>query len=65
MSYTGQFQKWHERLKRPRVLVWLHLILNVVAFILMQKLVYEPVFCFSLLHPIDSVIKCGNEIITK
>ena len=62
MAYNSEFQKYHEKLKRPRVALWAHIILNILVFIIMQKLLYEPLFCFSLLHPIDSVMKCRDEM---
>jgi hypothetical protein len=62
MVYNNEFQKYHEKLKGPRIAIWAHMVLNVLLFIIMQKLVYEPLFWFSLLHPFDSVMKCGEKL---
>lgn len=61
MVYDRVFRNYFEGLHRVRFWLWLHLVLNLVVFLVMQLLVYRPLLCFNLLHPLDSVAKCGTE----
>mmetsp|Transcript_18338 Transcript_18338/g.32954 ORF Transcript_18338/g.32954 Transcript_18338/m.32954 type:complete len:222 (-) Transcript_18338:1977-2642(-) len=61
MVYDRVFRNYFEGLHRTRCWLWLHLGLNLTVFSVMQLLVYEPLLCFNLLHPLDSVAKCESE----
>lgn len=45
---------------RYRKLFWIHFLLNLAAFILMQTLVYEPLLCFNIFHPLSSIGRCSK-----
>ncbi|CAG9328000.1 unnamed protein product [Blepharisma stoltei] len=59
MVYDRVFLSWSENLRSSRCLIWLHTVLNIALFVAMQYYVYTPLFCFNLLHPVESISKCG------
>lgn len=62
MVYDRDFVSSSECLRSPRKMIWTHLIVNIIVFVLMQLVVYAPWLCFDLLHPIESVSRCGEEL---
>ena len=62
MVYDREFVSNSESLSSPRKMIWSHLIVNIIVFVMMQLLVYSPLLCFDLLHPIESVSRCGEEL---
>jgi hypothetical protein len=63
MVYDRVFRNYFEGLHRVRYWLWLHLALNLGFFAVMQLLVYQPLLCFDLMHPVESVAKCGEEAV--
>ncbi|CAG9331716.1 unnamed protein product [Blepharisma stoltei] len=63
MVYDRVFLEWSEGLRKPRWILWLHVLANLALFIIMQYFVYTPLFCFDMLHPITSITKCGSETV--
>ena len=63
MVYDFEFLKWSEGLFKFRKLIWGHVFVNLALFLVMQLWVYAPYLCFDLLHPVDSISRCGEQAI--
>jgi hypothetical protein len=63
MVYDRVFRNYFEGLHSPRSMLWISLFLNLTFFVMMQLLVYGPLLCFNLLHPVDSIAQCSTEVI--
>lgn len=63
MVYDQHFKGQFDGLKAPRVLIWVHFVVNLCLFIGMQLLVYKPYLCFDIFHPLQSVSECGQSAI--
>ena len=62
MVYNNQFLAGYQNLTRARYITFIHLILNVMVFIIMEYYVYERYFCFNFLHPIQSITDCESNV---
>ena len=58
MVYNNPFLAGYQNLTKARYITFIHLLLNVVIFIAMQYYVYEPLFCFDMIHPLITSSDC-------
>lgn len=60
MVYNNPFLAGYQNLSRARYITFIHLLLNIVIFMVMQYYIYEPIFCFDMIHPFDGSEKCDS-----